>query len=144
MPQSYNLMPQCSSVHETKKAGGYNIPPSVFHDVRMTTAMIKRELIALYYQTGVKIFLMTLCGDTFHCAKPHLFYTSEISEQFFQMSFGVELGDWVQKLECYRLGKVPGVKEKTEADQAELRKHIAAITLSNLRMILFVPECSPS
>ncbi|EKM48410.1 uncharacterized protein PHACADRAFT_202850 [Phanerochaete carnosa HHB-10118-sp] len=118
---------------ETKKAGGHNVPLSVFHDVRATIAMIERELIALYYRTGVEIFLMTLRGDTLHYAKPHLFYTSEIFEQFFQMSFGVELGDWVQKLECYKLGKVPGVKEKTEADQAELRKRIAAIVLSNLQ-----------
>lgn len=33
-----------------------------------------------------------------------------------------------------------GVKEKTEADQAELRKHIAAIVLSNLRAFLFIPK----
>ncbi|EKM57315.1 uncharacterized protein PHACADRAFT_194874 [Phanerochaete carnosa HHB-10118-sp] len=77
---------------ETKKAGGHNVPLSVFHNVHATIAMIERE-----------------------------------------MSFSVELGDWVQNLECYKLGKVPGVKEKTEANQAELRKHIAAIILSNLQ-----------
>lgn len=49
-----------------------------------------------------------LRGDSLHFAKPHLFYTSEVFEKFFQMSFGVELGDWVQKLECYKLGSVSG------------------------------------
>ncbi|EKM48566.1 uncharacterized protein PHACADRAFT_202656 [Phanerochaete carnosa HHB-10118-sp] len=56
------------------------------------------------------------------------------------MSFGAKLGDWVQKLECYKLGKIPEVKQKAKPDQAELRKRISAIILSNLHMFLFVMQ----
>lgn len=111
---------------------------------------MSKQLIALYYRTGVEAFLVLLRGDTLYWAKPHIFQTSDVFEDYFQMSFSTELGDWVQRLECYKLGKVTGalasfpftcaadycdsaVKQKAEADQAELRKRLSAIVLSNLR-----------
>lgn len=73
------------------------------------TPNIVSQLLALYHRTGAEIFLCLLQGDTLHWSKLHLWSTSEVFDDYFQMCFDMELGDWVQKLECYKLGKVPGM-----------------------------------
>ena len=124
--RTMDTVEELKQLRGSKRTGTHNISLGVFHDIRATIQRIEREvrlrlpcglticspdllqLVALNLRIGADVLLCVLRGEISQWSTPHTFTTSNVFDDYFQMCFEEEIGMWVRRLECYKLGKVEG------------------------------------
>ncbi|EKM49189.1 uncharacterized protein PHACADRAFT_201921 [Phanerochaete carnosa HHB-10118-sp] len=117
---------------ENQKFAPHNVSISCFHDSRTSLEKIERELKALHERTGMHVLMGCVRGDQGDFMAPHIWTTDEKLEDF-QLTLGMEFGQFVGKLESFVIAGLPGAKKSAVQDLLDMKTRISNLILNALQ-----------